>query len=66
MADYSIGPEHEATGTQPARPSFCTLPIFHPPQPLVWASSDGLGYVSTDGHAFGCVNPNQLRQAFHV
>jgi len=58
------GPEHQATATNPAQPSYCTLPTFHPP-----ASTDqatGLGYVSNDGHVFGCRNPVVLRQAFHV
>ncbi|KAG8921722.1 hypothetical protein FRC02_012397, partial [Tulasnella sp. 418] len=59
------GKEHEATATTAARPSFCTLPIFHPPQPLNWTGA-GNGYVSADGHAFACVNPNNMRQAFHV
>ncbi|KAG8909611.1 hypothetical protein FRC02_007665, partial [Tulasnella sp. 418] len=59
------GKEHEGTATTAARPSFCTLPIFHPPQPLNWTGA-GNGYVSADGHAFACVNPNNMRQAFHV
>ncbi|KAG8918942.1 hypothetical protein FRC02_002026 [Tulasnella sp. 418] len=59
------GKEHEGTATAPARPSECILPIFHPPQPLDWTGV-GNGYVSADGHAFNCVNPNNLRQAFHV
>ncbi|KAG8952848.1 hypothetical protein FRC03_012004, partial [Tulasnella sp. 419] len=59
------GKEHEATLSAPERPSFCTLPIFHPPQPLDWAGA-GNGYVSADGHAFSCVNPSTMHQAFHV
>ncbi|KAG8956419.1 hypothetical protein FRC03_010886, partial [Tulasnella sp. 419] len=59
------GKEHEATSSAPARPSFCTLPIFHPPQPPDWTGA-GNGYVSGDGHAFSCVNPNTMNQAFHV
>ncbi|KAG8924163.1 hypothetical protein FRC02_010615 [Tulasnella sp. 418] len=59
------GKEHEATSSAPARPSFCILPIFHPPQPLDWTGV-GNGYVSKDGHAFSCANPNTLRQSFHV
>ncbi|CUA74082.1 E3 ubiquitin-protein ligase TRIP12 [Rhizoctonia solani] len=27
------GPEHEATATSAANPSYCTLPIFHAPEP---------------------------------
>ncbi|KAG8930696.1 hypothetical protein FRC01_002390, partial [Tulasnella sp. 417] len=60
------GPEHQATATQPARPSFCTLPIFHPPHPINWQAPGNSTYVSGDGHSFGCPNPNNLRQAFHV
>ncbi|KAG8901723.1 hypothetical protein FRC00_005050 [Tulasnella sp. 408] len=60
------GPEHQATATQPARPSFCTLPIFHPPHPINWQAPGNSSYVSGDGHSFGCPNPNNLRQAFHV
>ena len=59
-----LGPEHQATATNPAQPSYCVLPMFHPP-----ASTDqatGLGYVSNDGHVFTCRNPVVLRQAFHV
>ncbi|KAG8984733.1 hypothetical protein FRB93_006355 [Tulasnella sp. JGI-2019a] len=59
------GPEHEATANAPARPSYCTLRIFHPPQPLNWTGGNA-SYVSTDGHSFPCPNPNSLRQAFHV
>ncbi|KAG8917959.1 hypothetical protein FRC02_002744 [Tulasnella sp. 418] len=59
------GKEHEATATTDARTSYCTLPIFHPPQPLNWTGA-GNGYVSADGHAFACVNPNNIRQSFHV
>ncbi|KAG9001922.1 hypothetical protein FRB90_011463 [Tulasnella sp. 427] len=60
------GPEHQATATAPARPSFCTLPIFHPPQPVNWQAPGNASYVSGDGHEFACPNPNNLRQAFHV
>ncbi|KAG8926003.1 hypothetical protein FRC01_009457, partial [Tulasnella sp. 417] len=60
------GPEHQATATAPARPSFCTLPIFHPPHPINWQAPGNSSYVSGDGHSFGCPNPNNLRQAFHV
>lgn len=58
------GPEHAATANQTAQPSYCTLPLFHPPY-----SADqltGLGYVSNDGHLFSCKNPIVMQQAFHV
>ncbi|KAL1696787.1 hypothetical protein GGG16DRAFT_43139 [Schizophyllum commune] len=57
------GPEHAATTTAPAQPSYCTLPVFHPPQ---YTQGQGLGYVSNDGHHFSCKNPAVLQQAFHV
>ncbi|KAL6309202.1 hypothetical protein BKA93DRAFT_724346 [Sparassis latifolia] len=54
------GPEHTQT-----QPSFCTLPMFHPPRdPRVPIT--GLGYVSNDGHFFSCNNPVVMQQAFHV
>ncbi|KAF9443582.1 hypothetical protein P691DRAFT_778790 [Macrolepiota fuliginosa MF-IS2] len=58
------GPEHTATANQPAQPSYCTLPIFHPPHRD--NTRTGLGYVSNDGHLFPCKNPMVLQQAFHV
>ncbi|RPD81278.1 hypothetical protein L226DRAFT_549908 [Lentinus tigrinus ALCF2SS1-7] len=60
------GPEHNATAQAAAQPSYCTLPILHPRQPLDRPPPGGLGYVSNDGHAFLCRNPAVLRQAFHV
>ncbi|KAG8946051.1 hypothetical protein FRC03_001516 [Tulasnella sp. 419] len=58
------GEEHRGHGSVPARPSFCTLPIFHPPQPLDWADGRN-GYISSDGHSFSCANPNR-RQSYHI
>ncbi|CAE6457353.1 unnamed protein product, partial [Rhizoctonia solani] len=58
------GPEHNATATTPANPSYCNLPIFHPPQDRRTAPTNG--YVSADGHRFECVNPARLHQAYHV
>ncbi|EIW81359.1 hypothetical protein CONPUDRAFT_165526 [Coniophora puteana RWD-64-598 SS2] len=55
------GPEHTGPGT---RPSYCTLPLFHPPRDP--ASAPATGYVSVDGHLFACRNPVVLQQAFHV
>ncbi|KAK0239018.1 hypothetical protein EDD85DRAFT_769081 [Armillaria nabsnona] len=58
------GPEHAGDTTNPAQLSYCTLPLFHPPE-----TSDeqvGLGYLSNDGHVFSCKNPVLLQQAFHV
>ncbi|TFY78519.1 hypothetical protein EWM64_g5492, partial [Hericium alpestre] len=59
------GPEHAATATAPAQPSFCTLPMFHPPQNPN-AAVAGMGYISNDGHQFSCRNPVVMQQAFHV
>ncbi|CAE6410576.1 unnamed protein product [Rhizoctonia solani] len=58
------GPEHNATATTAANPSYCNLPIFHPPQNRRAVPANG--YVSADGHYFGCVNPARLQQAYHV
>ncbi|KAH8989296.1 hypothetical protein EDB92DRAFT_2003843 [Lactarius akahatsu] len=61
-----IGPEHSAAAAGgPGQPSYCTLPMFHPPRnpndPV-----NGLGYTSNDGHLFECRNPVVMQQAFHV
>jgi hypothetical protein len=39
--------------------------MFHPPMDAANAPA-GLGYVSNDGHHFGCRNPIVMQQAFHV
>ncbi|KAI0250894.1 hypothetical protein BJV78DRAFT_1275616 [Lactifluus subvellereus] len=57
-----MGPEH-STGS--GQPSYCTLPMFHPPRNL-GDPVDGHGYISNDGHLFGCKNPVVMQQAFHV
>ncbi|KAF5362168.1 hypothetical protein D9756_002245 [Leucocoprinus leucothites] len=57
------GPEHAVNDSQPAQPSYCTLPLFHPPHATIRLS---LGYVSNDGHVFLCKNPVVMQQAFHV
>ncbi|KAA1477854.1 hypothetical protein DENSPDRAFT_625472 [Dentipellis sp. KUC8613] len=64
------GPEHSATATNPAQPSFCTLPLFHSAhanQHMVLAAN-GPGYVSAiGGHHFTCQNPAfALPPPFHV
>ncbi|KAG8897271.1 hypothetical protein FRB99_008270, partial [Tulasnella sp. 403] len=53
-----VGAEHNATASAPARPSYCTLPIFHPPQPTNWQVAGNDSYVSADGHSFNCSKPN--------
>ncbi|KAH9023069.1 hypothetical protein EDB83DRAFT_1992577 [Lactarius deliciosus] len=58
------GSEHSATDAAPAQPSYCLLPMFHPPKNTN-DPADGLGYISIDGHMFSCENPADL-QAFHV
>ncbi|QRV98718.1 E3 ubiquitin-protein ligase TRIP12 [Ceratobasidium sp. AG-Ba] len=58
------GPEHEATATTAASPSYCTLPIFHAPEPQQPSSMHG--HVSLDGHSFNCQNPARLHQAYHI
>jgi hypothetical protein len=57
------GSEHQATTTNPAKPSYCTEPMFHP-SPV--GIMELLGYISNDGHVFSCRNPVVMRQAFHV
>ncbi|KIJ61761.1 hypothetical protein HYDPIDRAFT_115585 [Hydnomerulius pinastri MD-312] len=59
------GPEHFATPGKPAQPSYCTLPLFHPPMNQ-GATQSKQGYVSNDGHHFTCRNPAVMQQAFHV
>ncbi|KAF8267054.1 hypothetical protein EI94DRAFT_1830340 [Lactarius quietus] len=50
------GSEHAAKETAPGQPSYCTLPMFHPPQSAA-DPEDCDGYVSNDGHKFSCRNP---------
>ncbi|KIK55622.1 hypothetical protein GYMLUDRAFT_76385 [Collybiopsis luxurians FD-317 M1] len=57
------GPEHAATATSAAQPSYCILPMFHPPAAF---NDAGMGHISNDGHHFSCKNPTVLQQAFHV
>ncbi|KAI9443823.1 hypothetical protein H4582DRAFT_1807697 [Lactarius indigo] len=59
------GFEHSETDAAPARPSYCLLPMFHPPKSTS-DPADGVGYISNDGHMFPCRNPPELQQAFHV
>ncbi|KAI0751603.1 hypothetical protein C8Q80DRAFT_1158351 [Daedaleopsis nitida] len=61
------GAEHNRTGEEAAQPSYCTLPILHPPFDPNMPPEGGIGgYISDDGHAFLCRNPALLRQAYHV
>ncbi|KAI9462741.1 hypothetical protein F5148DRAFT_1212347 [Russula earlei] len=62
------GPEHSATEGTPGQPSYCTLPMFHQPANNYEAveHSEGVGYTSNDGHIFGCTDPVELQQAYHV
>jgi len=59
------GPEHDTSIDPHAKSSFCTLPIFHPPESQ-HAGAAASGYISTDGHMFECNNPANLRQSYHV
>ncbi|KAH9029425.1 hypothetical protein EDB85DRAFT_1867188 [Lactarius pseudohatsudake] len=59
------GPEHTVeVGGANAQPSRCTLSMFH--LDVNAANAPALGYVSNDGHHFGCRNPIVMQQAFHV
>lgn len=65
--NLGTAPDHDTTNNPNARPSYCTLNIFHPPQPIGWTpAGNASSYVSNDGHLFTCTNPNNLRQSFHV
>ncbi|KAI6143614.1 hypothetical protein BKA82DRAFT_127237 [Pisolithus tinctorius] len=59
------GPEHAGDAGNLAQPSYCTLPMFHPPAD-VNAGAPAVGYISNDGHHFACRNPVVMQQAFHV
>ncbi|KAF8840150.1 hypothetical protein BDN67DRAFT_904164 [Paxillus ammoniavirescens] len=59
------GPDHSAAAGNPAQPSYCTLPIFHPPRNPEGAAL-AMGYVSYDGHVFSCRNPVSMQPVFHV
>jgi hypothetical protein len=65
ISNISLGPEHQPDAQGHSQPSYCTLPMFHPPQARDRVPPGG-GYVSDDGHHFGCRNPVVLQQAFHV
>jgi hypothetical protein len=57
------GPEHsKAAGS--GQPSYCTLPLFHPPRRLD-EPVRVRGYISNDGHLFDCTSPTVI-QTFHV
>lgn len=60
------GTEHGATASRSAQPSFCTLNMFHEPQPQDALPPGATGYVSNDGHIFTCKNPAVLQRSFHV
>ncbi|KAI6157189.1 hypothetical protein BKA82DRAFT_4325642 [Pisolithus tinctorius] len=63
--DQETGLEHAGDAGNLAQPSYCTLPMFHPPADLN-AGTPAVGYVSNDGHHFACRNPVVMQQAFHV
>jgi hypothetical protein len=63
--NMNIGPEHSTTAATPGQPSYCTLPMFHPPK-SVNDPVNGPGYISNDGHMFECRSPVGMQQAFHV
>ncbi|CUA71928.1 hypothetical protein RSOLAG22IIIB_09938 [Rhizoctonia solani] len=68
---YGLGQQTEfakcdARCSDPAHgaPSECILPIFHAPKSQT--PSPASGYISQDGHQFACVDPANIRQAYHV
>ncbi|KAL4072312.1 hypothetical protein J3A83DRAFT_4188311 [Scleroderma citrinum] len=59
------GPEHAGDAGNIAQPSYCVLPMFHPPcDPS--SGAPAVGYISNDGHQFACRNPVMMQQAYHV
>lgn len=64
LCSHYLGEEHLGTDTTPANPSYCTLPMFHPP--AYQTSTTANGYVSGDGHVYNCRNPILQQQAYHV
>ncbi|KAL4067468.1 hypothetical protein V8B97DRAFT_2061708 [Scleroderma yunnanense] len=59
------GPEHAGDAGNIAQPSYCVLPMFHPPcDPS--GGAPAVGYISNDGHQFACRNPVMMQQAYHV
>ncbi|CAE6353050.1 unnamed protein product [Rhizoctonia solani] len=61
---HCAGPEHKATSSTSANPSYCTMPMFHKPVPQ--AATQNKCYVSPDGHMFECKNPFQEHQSYHI
>ncbi|KAI9429454.1 hypothetical protein H4582DRAFT_2065213 [Lactarius indigo] len=59
------GPEHSATGAGSGQPSYCILPLFHPPKRLE-DPVNGPGYISNNGHLFDRRSPAMMQQAFHA
>ncbi|KAH9165762.1 hypothetical protein EDB89DRAFT_2008009, partial [Lactarius sanguifluus] len=63
------GSEHLVTASETAhgqpQPSYCTLLMFHHPKSTD-DPTDGVGYISDDGHVFSCKNPAVVQQTFHV
>ncbi|PVF95046.1 hypothetical protein CPB86DRAFT_739378 [Serendipita vermifera] len=58
------GAEHDPNVNQGAVPSLCQLPIFHASARPEDAPPSG--YVSHDGHVYGCKNPAVMRRSFHI
>ena len=47
-----------------AKPSYCTLNIFHQPATEEDHVPNGIGYISSDGHRFSCRKVTS--EAFHM
>ncbi|KAJ7117678.1 hypothetical protein C8R44DRAFT_199862 [Mycena epipterygia] len=63
------GPEH--TTANPPAPSYCSLPVLHPPGAVgqiyvAPTDPDAQGYISSDGHSYTCKNPAEMHPAYHV
>ncbi|KAI0089045.1 hypothetical protein BDY19DRAFT_122025 [Irpex rosettiformis] len=62
------GTEHQGDAFNPAiaPPSYCHLPLFHAPLSNSQPPPGGTGYVSADGHHFGCTDPAQMQRKYHI
>lgn len=61
---HCAGSEHQASSSSSVNPSYCAMPMFHPP--VSSTASPNNGYISLDGHVFECKNPFQDHQSYHI